>query len=208
MSVCGWEGWFLLAVVPSSPVHCSTWRQSGILLSLQDFSSWVLDFHWRGVKTESMFKGVFNIFMPLKMIVCGCVPPNRFLSWKTEEKKALFSEKPKIISKIFLWNKKCFDELKCHDAVCLAGNSEAPSALSSAGTIGTAGTACTYFHFQARATDQTKILFCSCPPDNQRSELLQFITSWSFVLFFSYFGLFSSIRFPEFCFSFFPHASL
>lgn len=93
---------------PSSPVWDSMWRQSGILLSLKDFSWGVLGFHWRGVKTESIFKGVFNIFMPLKVVA-------------------------------------------------------APSALSSASTIETAGTAGTYFHFQARATDQTKILFCSCP---------------------------------------------
>lgn len=32
-----------------------------------------------------------------------------------------------------------------------------------ASTIETAGTACTYLHFQGTATDQTKILFCSCP---------------------------------------------
>lgn len=93
-------------VVPNSPVRYSTWRQSGILLSLQDFSWRVLGFHWRDVKTESVFKDVFNIFMPLKVVA-------------------------------------------------------APSALSSASIVETAGTAGTYF--QARATDQTKILFCSCP---------------------------------------------
>lgn len=34
-----------------------------------------------------------------------------------------------------------------------------PQLCLSAGTIETAGTACTNFHFQGRATDQTKILF-------------------------------------------------
>lgn len=46
-----------------------------------------------------MFKHAFNLFMPLKMVVSGHVPPNRVFSRKRDKKKskALVSQKPFII---------------------------------------------------------------------------------------------------------------
>lgn len=78
-----------------------------------------------------------------------------------------------------------------------------------AGTAETEGTACTSFHFPGRATDQTTLLFSSCSQGSWRLCFccLSLLCPWSFVLFSFYFSLFHSVRFSEFCFSFFPHVS-
>lgn len=88
-----------------------------------------------------------------------------------------FSAEKEIKRKAKLWflkshslSKKCFtetrDALVSLDLMTLfawLAIPQHPQVSLPAGTAETAGTACTYLHFQGRARDQTTMLFCCYP---------------------------------------------